>query len=177
MCTHVLKAVPLTRQAFAPFGDVIETDGAQHYPINRGAIERFHDLATVDVGIDGRTLVSIVECNRPGGIPVPVSLVERHPLGSQAFIPMGEAVMCVVVAPAGDEVTPSALWAFVSNGRQGVNYHRGTWHMPLVAFDAGQRFIVVDRGGPGDNCEERELDPSLEIIVETGSIRDAGVHV
>lgn len=175
MVRHVLEAVPLTRRAFAPFGDVIETDGAQHYPINRGAVERFHDLASVDVD-DGRPLVSIFECNRPAAVPVTVTIVERHPLGSQAFIPLDEAVMCIVVAPPGDGVTLSDLRAFVSNGRQGVNYHRGTWHMPLAAFHAGQRFVVVDRGGPGDNCEEHEFG-QLEIAVDADSLREAGVEV
>lgn len=177
MSTHVLKAEPLTKHGFAPFGDVIATDGARHYPINRGAVERYHDLASVNVGADGRALVSIFECSRPAGVPVRVNLVERHPLGSQAFIPLAGAPMCVVVAPPGDAVEPADLRAFVSNGSQGVNYHPGTWHMPLVAFTAGQRFIVVDRGGPGDNCEEWELDPSLEIIIEAQSIRDAGANV
>ncbi|MDZ7839346.1 MAG: ureidoglycolate lyase [Gammaproteobacteria bacterium] len=177
MATHQLRAAPLTRESFAPFGDVIETDGARHYPINRGAVERYHDLAAVDVGDDGRALVSIFECTRPATLPVPVDLVERHPLGSQAFIPVGEAVMCVVVAPPGDALSPADLRAFVTNGRQGVNYHRGTWHMPLVAFRAGQRFLVVDRGGPGDNCEERGFNASVAIVVEAGSLRDTGVDV
>lgn len=177
MASHVLEAVPLTREAFAPFGDVIETGGARHYPINRGTVERFHDLADVEVGDQGRTLINIFECTRPADAPVPVDLVERHPLGSQAFIPLGEAMMCVVVAPPGDEVAPSDLRAFVTHGGQGVNYHRGTWHMPLVAFQAGQRFIVVDRGGPGDNCEERRLDASPGIVVDAVSLRDAGVEV
>ncbi len=167
----------MTRESFAPFGDVIETDGARHYPINRGAVERYHDLAAVDVGDDGRTLVSIFECTRPASAPVPVDLVERHPLGSQAFIPVGEAVMCVVVATPGDAPAPGDLRAFVTNGRQGVNYHRGTWHMPLVAFHAGQRFLVVDRGGPGDNCEEWEFDASMAIVVDAESLRHAGVDV
>lgn len=176
MAKYILKAEPLTREAFAAFGDVIETDSAPHYPINRGTIERFNDLASVEVGDDGRALVSIVECNRVAGMPVPVTLVERHPLGSQAFIPMGDAVMCLVVAAAGEVVHPEDLRAFVSNGRQGVNYHRGTWHMPLVAFDKGQRFVVIDRGGPGDNDEEREFDPSVAITVDAESIRNAGLN-
>ena len=169
---YVLKTEPLTRRAFAPFGEVIETAGATHYPINRGAMERFDGLASVDVG--DRPLVSIVECRRTAGLPIPVRLVERHPLGSQAFIPMGEAVMCVVVAPPGDGVSPEDLRAFLSNGRQGINYYRGTWHMPLVAFRQGQRFLVVDRGGSGDNCEEREFDGSVNIEVEAGSAAPLG---
>lgn len=177
MAIHLLEAAPLTRESFAPFGDVIETDGARHYPINRGAVERYHDLAAVDVGDDGRPLVSIFECTRPASAPIPVALVERHPLGSQAFIPVGEAVMCVVVASPGDAPAPADLRAFVTNGRQGVNYHRGTWHMPLAAFHAGQRFLVVDRGGPGHNCEEWEFDTSMEIVVDAESLRHAGVDV
>lgn len=176
MAAHVIEAQPLTQDAFAPFGDVIETDGARHYPINRGAVERFHDLASIDVGEDGRALVSIFECRRPTRPPVRVDLVERHPLGSQAFIPVGGAVMCIVVAPPRDEVSPADLRAFVSNGSQGVNYRPGVWHMPLVAFEAGQRFIVVDRGGPGDNCEERELDAPPEVVVEAEFLRDKGAN-
>jgi ureidoglycolate lyase len=163
---RVIEAQPLTRRAFAPFGDVIETEGAQHFPINRGAVERFHDLASVDPGEDGRVLISIVEALHACADPVPVALVERHPLGSQAFVPLGGATMCVVVARAGETVGPDDLHAFVSNGRQGVNYHPGTWHMPLVAFDPGQRFLVVDRGGPGDNCDERALQSPVEVHVE-----------
>lgn len=163
MAGCIVDAEPLTRRGFAAFGDVIETDGARHFPINRGTVERFHDLASVDVGDDGRVLISIVEARHASGVPVRVEIVERHPLGSQAFMPLGEAVMCVVVAPAGEAVRPDDLRAFVSNGRQGVNYHPGTWHMPLLAFEAGQRFIVVDRGGPGDNCDERRLDTAVEI--------------
>ena len=174
MTERVLEARLLTREAFAPFGDVIETEGARHYPINRGTVERFDDLASVDVGEDGRVVVGIVECTHAARAPVPVPMIERHPAGTQAFIPIDEGVMCVVVAPAGDEVSPADLRAFVSNGRQGVNYHRGTWHMPLVAFEAGQRFLVVDRGGPGDNCEERELEAGIRVSLPAGALRGAG---
>lgn len=165
MGVRVLKAEPLTREAFAPFGEVIETEGARHYPINRGTVERFDDLASIDVGAHGRVVIGIVECTTATRAPVPVQVIERHPEGSQAFIPIGEAVMCVVVAPPGETATLDDLRAFVSNGRQGVNYRRGTWHMPLVAFETGRRFLVVDRGGPGDNCEECELDTPVEIDV------------
>jgi len=165
MAGRVVDAEPLNRRVFAAFGDVIETEGARHFPINRGTIERFHDLASVNVGDDGRVLISIVEARYASGMPVRVEMVERHPLGSQAFVPLGEAVMCVVVAPPGEAVRPADLRAFVSNGRQGINYHPGTWHMPLLAFEAGQRFIVVDRGGPGNNCDEWKLGTTVEVRV------------
>lgn len=167
----VINAEPLTRDAFAPFGDVIQTDGARHFPINRGGVERYHDLATVDVGEGGgHTLISIFECRRVGEPPLVVDLMERHPLGSQAFFPVGGAVMCVVVAPPGETLSPGNLRAFVTSGEQGVNYHRGTWHMPLVAFEQGQQFLIVDRGGPGDNCEERPLDPPVEVHIDANSV-------
>jgi len=171
---RVLQPQPLSREAFALFGDVIETGGAQHFPINRGSVQRYHDLARVDVGEGGRALVSIFECTRPRSFPIRVDLMERHPLGSQAFVPLDDARMCVVVAPPGDTLEPSGLRAFLSDGRQGVNYHPGTWHMPLVAFAAGRRFLVVDRGGPGENCEERTLGVEEEIVVEQGDAPGAG---
>ena len=151
-----LKAEPLTREAFAPYGDVIETEGARHFSINAGMIERFHDLAQVDVGAEqnGRPLISIARCNRATSLPFQIKLVERHPLASQAFIPLSGPPLLVVVAPPGETVEPGQLRAFVSNGRQGINYHRGVWHIPLIALEVGQEFIIVDRGGPGPNCDE-----------------------
>lgn len=167
MATLMLKAVPLTREAFAPFGDVIEMDGAKHFSINAGAIERFHDLASVDVGVEegGRALISIARCNHRSSMPYRVPFVERHPLGSQAFIPFNETPLIVVVAPAGEAVDPRDILAFVSNGRQGVNYSRGTWHIPLISLEEGQQMLIVDRGGSGKNCDEYHF-PDDEIVVE-----------
>ncbi|MGI9295647.1 MAG: ureidoglycolate lyase [Pseudomonadales bacterium] len=167
MPTLNVKIEPLTREAFAPYGDVIESEGAEHFSINDGAIERFHDLAKVDVGVgeEGRTLVSMVQCNRTSSLPYKVPLIERHPLGSQAFIPLDDTPVIVLVAPPGEEVAPADLRAFVTNGKQGINYQRAIWHMPLIALKAGQRLIVVDRGGPGNNCEEYYF-PDHEIILD-----------
>ena len=171
MTTRVLKPKPLAREAFAPYGDVIETSGAQHFAINAGAIERFHDLAKVDIGVEpnGKALISIARCNSVTVLPFRIELVERHPLGSQAFIPLSNARLLVVVAPAGETAAPSQLRAFVSNGKQGVNYHRGVWHMPLIAFEEDQEFIIVDRGGSGENCDEIRFDETEKVIVENSS--------
>jgi len=169
---RVLEAEPLDSQAFAPFGEVIDLRGARHFPINQGAVERYHDLATVETGEDGRPLISIVVASRAAAPPLTVEILERHPLGSQAFIPLQEAIMCVVVAAPGEAPRPEDLAAFVTDGRQGVNYHRGTWHMPLAAFECGQRFLVVDRGGPGGNCEEISLGTG--VAVSAASLRRAG---
>ena len=152
--TAVLAAQPLTRAAFAPFGDAIEADGAQHFEINNGSTTRFHDLARVDVAAEGgHTLVNIFRA-RPLAMPLTVAMMEKHPLGSQAFIPLEAAPFLVVVAPPGDSVAPEDLRAFLTQGRQGVNYGRGVWHHSVIALGQETDFLVIDRGGPGDNLAE-----------------------
>lgn len=160
----ILKAQALSKDRFALFGDVIETAGAEHYPINAGNIERFHDLAKVEVGA-GQVLVSIVKCNRPSTLPYRIDVIERHALGSQAFIPLDHARMVIVAGPASEYAQPDHLQAFVSNGRQGINYRPGVWHMPLIAFSPGLEFIVIDRSGAGVNCDEVRLDKD-ELFVD-----------
>lgn len=109
-------------------------------------------------------MVSIVCCNELATLPYTLPFVERHPLGSQAFIPMDNTPVVIAVAEAGEPPSVDNLRAFISNGQQGINYHRGVWHMPMLFLDADQRMIVVDRGGPGDNCEEHHF-PDHEIIL------------
>lgn len=155
-----LQVHPLTRDAFAPFGDVIETDGAEHFAINNGTTERFHDLAAVSVGREGRALINIFR-GRPFTLPIPIAMVERHPLGSQAFVPLDRRSYLVVVAPGGP--VPGQPLAFLATGIQGVNYAPGTWHHPLISLGAVSEFLVVDRAGPGDNLEEYVLDKSWVI--------------
>jgi ureidoglycolate lyase len=153
-----LKARPLTREAFAPFGDVIETDGARHYPINNGTTERFHDLASVDVGAgDGRPLISIF-VGQPFVPPARIGMMERHPLGSQAFMPLDNRPYLVAVALSGPDDRPGEPAVFLATGEQGVNYAPNTWHHPLIALEAESRFLVVDRGGEGTNLEEACYD-------------------
>ncbi len=162
-----LRLEPLTREAFAPFGDVIETDGARHFPINGGTIERYHDLADVEIDSEagGRAIISIMRCNETASLPYRVRVIERHPRGSQAFIPMSPIRMIVVVAPPGDEPDPASLRAFMSNGEQGVNYRAGVWHMPLISERQDHPYLIVDRAGPGDNCDELSLD-AHDIVVD-----------
>lgn len=144
----------LTAEAFAPFGDVIAVEGHDPIEINEGMARRYHDLAAVDVGDhSGRPLISIFRA-RPWFPPIRLRVMERHPLGSQAFVPMCGDPFLVVVAPPGPAPAPADLRAFVTNGRQGVNYARGTWHHPLLALDRISDFLVVDRGGDGRNLDE-----------------------
>ncbi|WP_343655662.1 ureidoglycolate lyase [Paraburkholderia caribensis] len=154
-----LAIEPLTREAFAPFGDVIELEGAKQIPINLGTTIRYHDLAKVDVTDEnGRTLVNLFR-GQPRALPFEITMMERHPLGSQAFIPLNDKPYLVVVAPAG-ELDESMIRAFVTSGWQGVSYAKGVWHHPLLALGEVSDFIVVDRGGDGLNLNEQNLRES-----------------
>ena len=160
-----MKIQKLTREAFAAFGDVITKKGAHHYPINDGTTERFHDLARIDVtDAHGKPLVSLFQ-GQPRRLPLEVKIMERHPLGSQAFIPLSQNPYLVLVAPRG-EFTPRGLCAFLAQAGQGVNYAKGVWHHALVALYEVSEFIVIDRGGVGSNCEEVRLGEPV-IISET----------
>ncbi|WP_297351519.1 ureidoglycolate lyase [Paraburkholderia sp.] len=151
-----LQMERLTREAFAPFGDVIELDGARHFPINGGTTERYHDLAQVDVvEQSGRPLINLFRA-QPRALPVEINMMERHPLGSQAFLPLSDVSYLVVVAPAGD-FDPAHMRAFWTDGWQGVNYAKGVWHHPLLALERVSDFVVVDRGGEQPNCDEIAL--------------------
>ena len=160
-----LAIEPLTREAFAPFGDVIELEGAKQIPINLGTTIRYHDLAKVDVTDEaGRTLVNLFR-GQPRALPFEITMMERHPLGSQAFIPLNDKPYLVVVAPAG-ELDESKIRAFVTSGWQGVNYAKGVWHHPLLALGEVSDFIVVDRGGDGHNLNEQNLRESQWLTEE-----------
>ena len=159
-----LVVKPLTRDAFAPFGDVIETDGAHHYPINNGTTERFHDLAKVDVSQEGGAPLINIFRGQPFTPPIAITMVERHPLGSQAFVPLSGAPYLVVAAPGGDDGAPGDPQAFLAQGTQGVNYARCVWHHPLISLQQVSEFLVVDRGGPGNNLEEFDYPADRWVI-------------
>jgi ureidoglycolate lyase len=145
-----IRAEPLTAAAFAPFGDVLESTG-DFRPINAGFCARYHDRAQLDFE-GGRAGISIFNAV-PRGLPYAFTLVERHPMGSQAFLPMTQAPFLVIVAPdEGDRPGPPC--AFLTNGAQGINLHRGTWHGVLTPLHAPGLFAVVDRIGEGANLQE-----------------------
>jgi ureidoglycolate lyase len=155
-----LAIEPLTRAAFKPYGDVIELDGAKQIPINLGTTMRFHDLCNVDVTDQGGHAIVNLFRGQPRVLPFECKMMERHPLGSQAFIPLDDRPYLVVVAPAGDLVE-AEIRAFVTKGWQGVNYAKGVWHHPLLALEKVSDYIVVDRGGEGKNLNEQDLRESL----------------
>ncbi|MCG7599568.1 ureidoglycolate lyase [Halomonas sp. McH1-25] len=158
-----LTAQPLTPEAFAPFGDVIDTRTADYFPINAGRTRRYHDLARVEtLGDEAHTLISIF-VSQPVEMPLTLGFLERHPQGSQAFMPLHEERFLVVVAPPGESIDPQQVRAFVTDGRQGVNYRAGTWHAIQSVLDREGEFLVVDRGGLGNNCDEHPLEVRVSL--------------
>ena len=162
--TITLVPKPLTSERFAPFGDVIESVVDRTAAMNAERFERFDDLCRLDMSDDGRVAVSIARCRVATALPYRLDMVERHPLGSQAFVPLGPSRMIVVVAPPEESVEASDLCAFVTNGRQGINYLRGTWHMPLIAFESGQEFLIIDRAADQPNCDMHSLDEPVLLV-------------
>ena len=142
---------PLTAQGFAPFGDVLDTTGTPDRMINAGLCARFHDRARIDIA-DGRAGLSVFDAVARS-LPYAFDLVERHPLGSQAFVPMTQASFLVIVAPD-EHGTPGTPRAFLTNGAQGINLHRGIWHGVLTPLQAPGLFAVLDRIGEEPNLEE-----------------------
>ena len=149
---------PLTAEAFAPFGDVLDATGA-HRLINAGLCRRHHDRARLDFGPEGRAGISIFLAE-PRALPYGFDLIERHPEGSQAFLPMTEHPFLVIVAP-GPEAVPLA---FLTDGTQGINLHRGTWHGVLAPLHAPGRFAVMDRIGSTPNLEEYRYSQAWTVL-------------
>ena len=163
--TPTFTPQPLTAQALAPYGDVIET-GHEPIAINQGMGARHLDLAELSVtAASGRPAISLVTCHAEV-VPVALRLVERHPLSSQAFIPMDGQRYLVVVAPPGAPPMPNDLAVFIAHGQQGINYHAGVWHHPMIALDRDACFVEVHRAGPGANCDEHALPAGLSVAVE-----------
>jgi len=157
-----LAPEPLTAEAFAPFGDVIEAGPrAEVIAINYGHTTRFNDLAQIDVE-GGHAIVSIFR-GRPLD-PPHLKIFERHPLGSQSFTPLSGRPFLVAVAPPGD-LDPAAIRVFRAGPHQGVNYAKGTWHHYLLPLEAESDFLVIDRAGPGENLDEVEIAPVDQIRV------------
>jgi ureidoglycolate lyase len=153
--TGMLPIEPLTERDFAPFGRVLQAQGAHHFPINQGTTTRFHALAVADPGADGQAIVSIFRGTRCAE-PIEIAMLERHPLGSQAFMPLSAHPWLVVTAP---RPQAAALRCFRATGVQGVQYDAGVWHHPLLVLALEQDFLVVDRQGPGSNLEEVRIEP------------------
>jgi ureidoglycolate lyase len=158
---RVIAIEPLTAEAFHPFGEVIDVASAsKHFTINQGYAERYDDLARIDVSREGGYPRLSIFRAKPRSLPFVLLLLERHPLGSQACLPMSPQPYLVVVSGgAGDAPDLASIRCFAAAPGQGVNYAPGAWHHPLLALDAVCDFVVMDRGGPEHiaNCDEVAL--------------------
>jgi ureidoglycolate lyase len=150
--SRTLRAAPLAAEAFAPFGTVIAAGRGEARVINAGLCTRWHDLCRPDME-GGAACISVFEAE-PRALPYRFDLIERHPLGSQAFLPL-TAHPFLVIASEGPGAAPRA---FVTAPHQGIQFHRGAWHGVLTPLHAPGLFAVIDRAGPGDNLEEHRFD-------------------
>ncbi|WP_228198696.1 MULTISPECIES: ureidoglycolate lyase [Acinetobacter] len=155
---------PLTKANFAAFGEVIQCAEQDFFHINNAHTERYHAIAVTQTD-QAQSGISIFRNIKSTVLPCTICMLERHPLGSQAFIPMHGQIFLIVVAPALDANQPdlSQLRAFISNGEQGVNYHAGTWHHPLLTLEAPSQFVVIDRIGTGQNCDVIQFATPIQL--------------
>ena len=167
MMDATIEAQVINTNAFAPYGDLIDCDGAITYECNQGRAIRYHDLLkNIDVSDkSGKVGLSIYK-STPSLIPFEVEVMECHPLGTQAFIPITidpQSRYLVAVAPAGD-LNPALITAFIVKGQIGINYKKGVWHLPIVALDRAMDFLAIDRIGPEKNCDEVKFSPGELLI-------------
>ena len=159
----IIKPTKITRENFAIYGDLIATNEAKPIDINAGYAKRFDDLANIDTSVDsGKTIVSIFSALKRT-FPMKIDMMEKHPLGSQAFIPMKETTFLVLVAPQSDKPNLNKIESFVIPPGIGINYKPGTWHFPLISTE-DMNFLVVDRKGSGENLIIENLENEKIIL-------------
>lgn len=153
----------MTATAFAPFGDLIDFDRSPDFAINKGMCDRYHDLVRPEVsGEGGHPAISLGRA-RPYELPLTLDMMERHPLGSQAFIPLAPVSFLVVVAPDVGS-GPGTPLAFLTRPGQGINYRRNIWHAVLTPLKQETDFLIVDRAGEGKNLEEFFFSEPYKVV-------------
>ena len=146
----IIKPIEITRKNFAAYGDLISSDNIKPIDINAGYAKRFDNLANINTSRDGgKTIVSIFSTLKRT-FPMKIDMMEKHPLGTQAFIPMKETNFIILVAPPGDKPEISKIESFVVSRGIGINYKPDIWHFPLISTE-NMNFLVMDRKGTGDN--------------------------
>ena len=160
-----IRIKQLTQDNFSSYGEVIQCEGSNFFHINNEHTERYHALVETKAQ-DAITGISIFRNIKVTSVPFEICMLERHPLGSQAFIPMHGQQFLIIVAPSLDDNQPdlNRIEAFISNGSQGVNYRAGTWHHPLLSLEAPSDFAVIDRIGEGNNCDVFDFDENCLIL-------------
>ena len=162
----IINIIPkkITKENFSLFGDIISTRSAKPIDINAGYAKRFDDLANINTYKDnGKTIVSIFSAKKRN-FPMKIDMMEKHPLGSQAFIPMKETTFLVLVAPENDKPDLNKIESFIVPSGVGINYKPGVWHFPLIATE-DMNFLVVDRKGAGENLVIENLEKE-EILLQ-----------
>jgi len=160
----IFKPINITKENFSEFGDLISSKNINPIDINDGYAKRFDDLAKVNTIKDqGKTCVSIFSSLKRS-FPMKIDMMEKHSLGSQAFIPMKETVFLSFVAPAGDTPNISKIKSFIIPPNTGINYKPGIWHFPLISTE-DTNFLVIDRKGSGENLTIHNFAKE-EIILE-----------
>ena len=157
MIQKIIKPIPITKENFSKFGEVITTENIKPLEINNGYAKRFDEIAKIDTSSqEGETTISIFSALKRS-FPMKIDMMEKHPLGSQAFIPMKETIFLTFVAPKGEKPNIEKIESFIVPKGKGVNYKAGVWHFPLIATE-DMDFLVVDRKGPGDNLVIENLE-------------------
>ena len=160
----IINPKPITKENFSKFGDMITTNDIKPLEINNGYAKRFDGIANIDTSKDnGETIISIFSALKRS-FPMKIDMMEKHPLGSQAFVPMKETTFLVFVAPKGNKPDLNKIEAFIIPPGIGVNYNPGTWHFPLISTE-NMNFLVIDRKGSGDNLVIENLDKE-EIVLK-----------
>ena len=164
MTERIIKPIPMTKENFSKFGDMIGTENIKPIEINNGYANRFDDIAKIDTSKNnGETTISIFSALKRS-FPLKIDMMEKHPLGTQAFIPMKETTFLTLVAPEGKKLEMDKIESFVVPKGKGVNYKTGIWHFPLISTE-DMDFLVVDRKGPGENLIVENLDQE-EILLK-----------
>ena len=148
---------PITKENFSKYGDVITTKDIKPLEINDGYAKRFDGIANLDTSIDGGETTICIFSALKRSFPMKIDMMEKHPLGSQAFIPMQETTFLVLVAPKGGKPNIDEIESFIVPPHIGVNYNPGIWHFPLISTK-DMNFLVVDRKGSGDNLVLEDLN-------------------
>ena len=160
----LLTPKPLTAEAFTPYGEVISTESAKkEFSMNYGLATRYFDLAEIDVEEKGgKTCISLVQSNAIK-LPFTIEKMEYHPFGSQLFHPLSERPFLILVSTPTEILDTNKLELFISDGKQGVNFHKKVWHHYLMPLDDNSGFIVIDRNGNDENCIETQITEEITI--------------
>ena len=159
----VIKPIKITKTNFSTFGDVISSDNVKPININSGYAKRFDNLANINTSKDkGKAIVSIF-LSLKRSFPMKIDMMEKHPLGSQAFIPMKETTFLAFVAPQNNKLEIEKIESFIIPPGIGINYKPGTWHFPLISTE-NMNFLIVDRQGPGNNLVIEDLEKEKIIL-------------